>query len=713
MTLLAGHYAFNYAWTVWDRLFGTEMVALLASLGVECPSEPPSAWGEILKPSWDHAVALRRKQTFFSRVSLGNSGGTPVYYKLLSLTDRDELANDARPTKNEASLLADAVKGLLTRAIATYKHVSVDAVYTFVEAVAKWAMSRVAFHSDISHLSLYDVAATAGAIQTCLDRTDRAARPFALAAIDLSGIQKYIFAIQHAAATGVAKRLRSRSFFLSLFLDSVVLEVLGRLGLSTLQVISRSGGQAQLLLPNTPDTFAVMAGIQEELDAYCIEHFEGLLTAHVAVTSFSMEQMRQQYARVLRNNADKLRRRKQRSLERVLLESDGWNEEAFIVGDSHPKARCVSCRRLGTFAEICPDCARDTRLGALIPRREKFYLTDGHDADGIRLFGSWTMTVEPPTEGDRASICLSFQDTPQPESGSRIWWSERTRHVAQYPSGATMEWTEIAARSRGKQRLAYVKADLDRLGLLMAFGIPDSDSVVYPCQVRGLSAEVDAFTSGYVQRLLTREYPDTYTIFAGGDDIAIIAPWHMGIEIAAKLRLQLALLSGNNPDVSLSAAVRVVEPLLPITFAMEMTEADLEQAKETMGATGDRDQVTIFGRTMSWRDADRVMEDGVLLREALEAKCISGAMLHRLQIVGLLFREYMDTKSVAALRYRPLWRYLLARWDEDGNAKKAAAKMPQLVKWLHDLIDNDESLRTLPESVRFALMSRAAEEDAE
>lgn len=83
VTLLAGHYAFNYAWTVWDRLFGTEMVALLASLGVECPSEPPSAWGEILKPSWDHAVALRRKQTFFSRVSLGNSGGTPVYYKLL------------------------------------------------------------------------------------------------------------------------------------------------------------------------------------------------------------------------------------------------------------------------------------------------------------------------------------------------------------------------------------------------------------------------------------------------------------------------------------------------------------------------------------------------------------------------------------------------------------------------------------------------------
>ena len=166
--------------------------------------------------------------------------------------------------------------------------------------------------------------------------------------------------------------------------------------------------------------------------------------------------------------------------------------------------------------------------------------------------------------------------------------------------------------------MAYVKADIDRLGLLFAFGIPSSDLIAPICQVRGLSAEVDAFTSGYVQRLLTRQYPDTYTIFAGGDDIAIVAPWHQGVEIASRLRMQLALLAGRQTEVSLSAAVRVVEPLTPITFVMEMVEGDLEQAKGHVGQSGDRDQVTLFGRTMSWREAVNVIKDGFLLQSAIE-----------------------------------------------------------------------------------------------
>lgn len=711
--MLAEQYTFNYVWTLWDLLFGTQVVPLLATLGIECPTEPPTAWNDLFKAPWDHALTLRRKQTFLSRLSLGHSGGTPVYYQLATLTMREELASDPRPTQDEVSYLAEEVTKQLKQSIKVYEQASSESVCAFLESVAKWAMSRVAFHPDIPHLSLYDIAATAGAIHTCTDRTDQPEKPFILSSIDLSGIQRYIFAIQYSATTGVAKRLRSRSFFLSLFLDSIIVEILARLGLSTLQVISRSGGQAQLLLPNTEKTIAVLNDLQEELDAYAIKHFEGLLTVHVSATSFSTEEMREQYAQVLRRNAEQLRRRKQRALDRILFGSEGWNEDSFIVGDLHPKARCSSCRRLGTFDEVCTDCARDRHLGGLIPKQDRFYLTDARGVDGIELFGRWIMTVVPPNT-DSHSICLSFQAVPEPEAGSRIWWSERARHVAQYPSGDTMEFTEIAATSRGKKRLAYVKADIDRLGMLFAFGIPHSETVLHPCQVRGLSGEIDSFTSGYLQRLLISEYPDTYTVFAGGDDIAVITPWNQGIEIATKLRRQLARLSGDNPDVTLSAAVRVVEPLLPVTFAMEMVEEDLEQAKETVGLTGDRDQVTIFGRTMAWRDAFLVLEDGNFLCESLEKKYLSGAMLHQLQALGLLFREYMDKKSVSGLRYRPLLHYLLARWDEDRDLEKAFKKEPKLREWLYSLAgDTNGSIGALLESVRFALMSRFTEEDAD
>ena len=303
------HHAFLFAWTIWDRLFKTQVTATLARAGISVPSKHHLR-EQIVRRHWAEEIGLQRKQTFFM-LALEERPVKPVYYRLSPLTLPEEVSPKSTATAEEARSLSEAVGSLLQPAVRALDGAPLEAWYAFLQAAAQWAMSRVAFHQGIPHLSLYDVAATAGAIETCLHFSEDVNQPYVLASVDLSGIQKYIFAVEHSAATGVAKRLRSRSFFLSVFLivfsskSSNVWDFL-RCRLSLGQAVASAPS------PNTDKTFSVLRAVQEELDQHSIQHFEGLLCVHVAATQFSDKELHHSYSQITRQNSDQLRQRKQR-----------------------------------------------------------------------------------------------------------------------------------------------------------------------------------------------------------------------------------------------------------------------------------------------------------------------------------------------------------------------------------------------------------------
>lgn len=117
---------------------------------------------------------------------------------------------------------------------------------------------------EIPDISLYDHLRTTAAIAACLyiyhceknewDITsikDSRKEKFRLVVGDLSGIQSYIFDISHHGAGGVAKRLRARSFYLSMLSEVASHKVLHTFGLPISNIIMASGGKFYILLPNT------------------------------------------------------------------------------------------------------------------------------------------------------------------------------------------------------------------------------------------------------------------------------------------------------------------------------------------------------------------------------------------------------------------------------------------------------------------------------
>jgi hypothetical protein len=91
---------------------------------------------------------------------------------------------------------------------------------------------------------------------------------------DLSGVQEFVYRISSKAAL---KALRGRSFFLELFVQHIVTEILQPLDLSTAHQIFAEGGRFTLILANAERVHRVLAHARDRMNAYLLRVHAGKL----------------------------------------------------------------------------------------------------------------------------------------------------------------------------------------------------------------------------------------------------------------------------------------------------------------------------------------------------------------------------------------------------------------------------------------------------
>lgn len=134
-----------------------------------------------------------------------------------------------------------------------------------LQALKKYTWCIPSSTVDFPDISLYDHLKTTAAIAGCLylyhapDLNEKAIRDmdtakFKLLVGDMSGIQKYIFNISHIGAGGSAKRLRARSFTVSVMAEIVTHKFMREFGLTESNILMASGGKFYILLPKLSDT---------------------------------------------------------------------------------------------------------------------------------------------------------------------------------------------------------------------------------------------------------------------------------------------------------------------------------------------------------------------------------------------------------------------------------------------------------------------------
>lgn len=235
----------------------------------------------------------------------------------------------------------------------------------------------------------------------------------------------------------------------------------------------------------------------------------------------------------------------------------------------------------------------------------------------------------------------------------------------------------IAHKSKGKKMLGYVKADVDNLGAVFAFGLKENNTV---SRISTLSRMLDVFFSGYMQGMIKNDYPDLYTVYSGGDDLLVIGPWHTAIRFAEELNNKFRQFTCDNGNLTLSAGIALVKPGYPVFRSVTIADNALDVSKDK-----GKNRLTVFGQTIDWVELPEVMTECRRLDTWLEQKQVSSGFAMNLLAYSQMNNNYSNTGKTQYLKFLPLMTYDIARNLPSPNSQDPEKRDIRL--WAEELKD--------------------------
>lgn len=473
---------------------------------------------------------------------------------------------------------------------------------------------------------------------------------------DFFGIQDFIFASGGETNKRAAKLLRGRSFYVSLLSECAALKVLDVLDLPATSQVINAAGKFMIVAPNTLTTVEKLRQIQQELDSWFLEHSWGQAGVGLAWTKASCNDFRRgkngkpsPYKQLIKKLFEQLEIIKN---QRLNLCGDSlapiiFND--FLDSFDNDKGVCKIDGRSPATQQIAIDTyiselANDQiETGTWLTQRERILITrqslgmtsalkipvfgyhinfaENEDAQGKfgeqakngNLLRAWDFSL--PTSGDQAlwngyarrtinAYVPLFDDKAKAEQALGKYNGEEKldldeaktfNHIAceDQTLQDNHQWQGISA-------LSTLKGDVDNLGMIFQTGLSDDVSF---SKTAALSRQINAFFTVYLPWLCKTEYPNTYTVFAGGDDFFLVGPWLSQIKLASKMRQAFQNYIAHNTEVHFSAGISTTKPGLPIGQLSEMAEIALELAKahnpnEVKPAP--KNAVSCFNQQMFW-----------------------------------------------------------------------------------------------------------------
>lgn len=261
--------------------------------------------------------------------------------------------------------------------------------------------------------------------------------------------------------------------------------------------------------------------------------------------------------------------------------------------------------------------------------------------------------------------------------------------------GQPMLFQCISNKSSGRKMLGYLKADVDNLGGIFAFGLKNNASV---SRISTLSRMLDEFFAGYMPLLMKQSFPDLYTVFSGGDDVLVIGPWDQLLSFSEKLNAEFKYYTCDNDNITLSAGISFVKHGHPVYRSVESAESELKKAKGMEG----KNRITLFSETIPWKALSEMIAEGKRISSWVQQKSISVGFLRNLLYYYTLYKDYREKGHSESLRYLPLLTYDIARNlspPDSYNQEKREIRL-----WAEGLKEPDSvALNNLGITINYAL----------
>ncbi|MDO9225179.1 MAG: type III-A CRISPR-associated protein Cas10/Csm1 [Pseudomonadota bacterium] len=551
---------------------------------------------------------------------------------------------------------------------------------------------------------------------------------------DFTGIQDFIFAGGESQRQ-VARLLRGRSFHVSLLSELAALKVLEALDLPPTSQVVNAAGKFLIVAPNTLETVGKLRAVQADLDAWFLAHTWGQSGINLAwlparADDFRHGQGESPFRGLIRRlfeqlEAAKLTRfglcdekppeaiyrgflgsfkREQgecridgRSPGTVALEKDIWVSELAADQIDTGKWLASEDRLFISRSSIVPLSENQTLKQLRLPifgfhvlftRDEERTGKFGAEARSGNLARAWDFSL--PASADaplwngyarRAinAFVPKFSETNAWES-DRYQGLEDLDDFEPHPQ-APKTLNHLARDDRrldenghwvGAEALMTLKGDIDNLGLIFQQG---QERPTF-ARMAALSRQVNAFFTVWLPWVCRKEFPNTYTVFAGGDDFFLIGPWHSTIKLAQRMRDEFARYVAHNPDIHFSAGMSMTKPGLPIRHLGQLAEKSLDDAKKVSG----KNAVTSFGFAVPWPQFDQLMtREESLGRLSDELKLSTGYLYGLLNLTDMAAGQTRPENALWHSRFAYRTRRMLeAKVRNEGDRDATERKRRQL-----------------------------------
>lgn len=616
-------------------------------------------------------------------------------------TELEQLCSPA--TAITARLFEESLLGLLERYTWSIPSSTVAApdisLYDHARTTAAIAAALYRFHESLGELE--DVAAI----------KDAGKPKFRFLAGDLSGIQSTLFTLQSQGVRGVNKILRARSFLLGTISEAETL------GLPLSSIVQQAGGRFLVLAPALGNLEELVDNLQKRFDHWLLEHYTGSLALNLTLSApfpgaaFSSGAL----GPVMAQLGQAVEESKQRPLSHCT--------QGVLRREFPHDAACTACgvrpgEKAAETGFRCSTCHQELLIGKRLIQAG--YLVWGHNLprkwQPVEVLGINLALLEAPPDESMDGLA-SVRGTRQLPTA--VPWAIRTlaNHIPLFKDGheakdprydwirdAELEcaagdpksfmhiaWEALEPDSgksyRGRPFLGLLKADVDYLGFIFGHGLRrekvEKDRLTLS-RLAQLSRMVDVYFTGYLKGLLHREFPDTYTVYAGGDDLLLIGPWRQTLGLASRVNETFRACTGRNPNITLSAGIALMKPHYPVNRAVNQAETYLERAKDQ----GRNRVCALVDKPIPWeRYAERLVDAEWIHHKLQGPSRVSTGFVYRIL-------ELAEDAEAVALRgdirkagWRARLAYHLAR---NIQAQDRRAKAQRIAEWLERLGLDDQ-----------------------
>lgn len=465
--------------------------------------------------------------------------------------------------------------------------------------------------SEVADISLYDhvklTAAIAASIKEWLDENNISdyketlfkgasafyeQKVFLLFSMDMSGIQNFIYTI---ASKNALRMLRSRSFYLEIFMEDLIDELLDYIGMSRANLIYSGGGHAYIITANTENIKQKIAEFESKINEWLLDEFKTALFLGCGYAECSANELHNEpkgtYRQIFKNVSKMISQKKMKrysAAEIIKLNSEGKKDGT---------RECKVCRRVSRLLEnedICSTC------NALIDMSENilykgFYIVTENPKDKTALplpFGRYLIAdnkrelLEKMKQDDSSYIRAYTKN--KSYTGFKV---AKNLWVGDYTLGDSFE--ELAKKSEGINRIAVFRADVDNLGNAFVNGFASEkygEKYMTISRTATFSRKMSMFFKYHINYILEngefyitdkkeeeRGRRNATIVYSGGDDVFVVGSWDDVIGFAVDL--QKSFKEFSQDTLTISGGIGIYPAKYPISNMARLT-GELEECSK-------------------------------------------------------------------------------------------------------------------------------------